>query len=169
MEDNMTQESLRTVLSTIFGVDQKYIVPLQDNWWNPQEMDPTIGTWVAYRIENADPKTIPLLENDDSLTGPKVVSFKRKRIMLQFVGTMAETLADSISAWLLRQDVLDAFDAASCQLFSTGLGKYDVSPFIQDGLNSVLAYNTRFDVLWVQKLQATQQIIKTAAIGGTVE
>ena len=46
----LNQTTLRGILAAILSVDQKYVVPKQGNWFNPQEANANIENWCAYQI-----------------------------------------------------------------------------------------------------------------------
>ena len=103
--------ALRRVLKTIFNVDDKYLVPVNEGFFMPtmDESDKT-GTWIGYRILEKMPRTRSNTP-DLSVELPIQVRFR-----LTFVGPEAEKLADGTMLWDSRKDVRDAFDAEGAQL-----------------------------------------------------
>lgn len=166
----LSQSSLRTILATIFSVDAKYIVPKQGNWFNPQDMLPTEEkplTWVAFRISKARPRMIPVLIED--IDGVRSVQVIISRVDLQIVGTRAEELAASVSHWLRRQDVKDAFATEDAELIAQDFSVTALD-FYQDGANNILSYNVRISVLWESVIEAPSggTYLKTADITGSI-
>jgi hypothetical protein len=166
----LTQENLRAALATIFDVDEDFIVPKQGTWWNAQDRDPTKGTWIAYLKTDGDPRVLPSWQpvprTDPIQPGPISQGWVRSKVDLQIVGTVAELLANSIVHWINRDDVMAIWNAIEVQMFAAGFGRYQVTPFIQAGVNTVLAYNVSFELLWSSSIQATQQVINSADITG---
>lgn len=162
----ITHTTLQTILSTIFKVNAKYIVPKQGNWWNPQDAD-SKGTFIAYIIRRTAPSALAYsqLGDDPALIPPETVvktgselstSLVISDIELQIVGPDAEELALSIQHWLNRSDIVALFDSYNAQLCASGLGEYTVSSFSQEGLNANLAYNTRFRVQWANLMNVIE-------------
>ncbi len=158
----VTQSNLRASLATIFGVDQRFIIPKQGNWWNPQTMDLTVGTWIAFLKRDGQPRVKPWFFGSISTT------YKISNIDMQIVGSNSEYLADSIAHWLLRDDVQAVFENLNAALLLDGLGKYTVSQFNQDGGNSVLAYNVSFRLQWASEIQTFQTIADEVTLSGEV-
>ena len=52
----LDSKSLRSVLKEIFGIEDKYLVPISTNWFLPT-VDPEdkVGTWIGYRIQSKKP------------------------------------------------------------------------------------------------------------------
>jgi hypothetical protein len=176
----MTQSSLRSTLETIFSADPIdspigiYVVPKQGNWFNPQDsiLNPDKPkTWIAFLMRDALPRSTsiylknPTDEEDPPLSMVPNISY----VELQFVGTMAEALAQSVQHWLHMPLVADTFGADNAQVMAQDLGKYNVSNFYQDGENTVLAYNTTVGIQWANVLASTQDQLISAEMGGTVE
>jgi hypothetical protein len=172
----LTNSSLRTILSNIFGVDEDYIVPKQGNWFNPQSMLPTAEkpkTWIAYKIVNNTPVTLPSYEDDTIEVEEEDVDInivkvtKIASIDLQFVGNNAESLANGVSMWIKRSDVQAQFETVNGKLMANNMDVV-TSDFYQDGFNSVLAYNVRIQIAWVHTMQAVQDKIETVLIEGGI-
>ena len=69
-------------------------------------------------------------------------------IELQFVGTNAETYANSIQFFPKRQDVLD--NLVDCEgVIMLDDFKVRTSDFMQQGLNTVFSYNVNFKIEWI--------------------
>lgn len=104
-------KSLRATLKEIFGVDDKYLVPISTNWFIPTT-DPNDkkGTWIGYRIINKKPY-IRAYQAGGVVTKDIKVTFR-----LSFVGRQAEQLADQILFWEDRTDVQEAFEKRRAQI-----------------------------------------------------
>ena len=149
----LNQTTLRGILATIFNVNEKYIVPKQGNWFNPQEANANIENWCAYQIRQNRPRTVPFYNVGSQTSGQittkvnAVAVLKIAEIDLQFVGPQSEALAESIAMWPFRTDVAAQFKTVQGAIMND---EYDAisSPFMQDGNNTVLAWNTTIRVLW---------------------
>ena len=149
----LNQTTLRGILAAIFNVDQKYIVPKQGNWFNPQEANANIENWCAYQIRQNRPRTVPFYNvgdqtiNNATTKVNSVAVLKIADIDLQFVGPKSEELANSIAAWPLRSDVKAQFQTVHGAILND---EYDAvsSIFSQDGNNTVMAWNTTVRVQW---------------------
>ena len=170
MQLNMA--TLRQMLVAVLGVDEKYIVPRQGNWFNPQAelpADQKPRTWCGYMIENDEPLDLPHYEPDADGSEPENYSVQHRNawIALQFVGPEAETTAQSVGHWLQRQDVQDQLDRFDARLYSDSR----VSPvaFAQQGANTVIAYTVRIRILWKSVIHADQQIVRQASFEGVID
>ena len=165
----ITQTTLRTILKTIFQVDEKYIVPKQGNWWNPQD-SLNSGTWIAYLIRNSSPTATAFMQTGTLPTGgigsELATSYTISDIELQIVGKDAEMIANSIQLWLTRPDIVDLFDSYHAQLCADGLGDWTASVFSQEGLNTNIAFNTRFRVQWANMINISGTKLDTVNITG---
>ena len=103
--------TLRSVLKTIFGIKDEYLVPISTNWFLPT-VDPEdkIGTWIGYRILSKNP-VVRAYQSGIMYVKPIKVNFR-----LSFVGRQAEELADQVLLWEDRKDVTEAFDAIGAQI-----------------------------------------------------
>ena len=162
----ITQTTLKTILTTAFGVDTKFIVPKQGNWWNPQDAL-NGGTFIAYIIRRTVPVALAYsqLGTDPVLIPPETIiktgsenstALVISDVELQIVGSDAEELALSIQHWLNRSDINALFDTYNAQLCADGLGDFTVSAFSQEGLNTTFAYNTRFRVQWANMMNVIE-------------
>lgn len=167
----ITQTTLRTILKTIFQVDEKYIVPKQGNWWNPQD-SLSSGTWIAYIVRNSSPTSTSFMQNGTAPVagvGSEIPTvYTLSDIELQIVGKDAEMLANSIQLWLTRPDIVDLFDTYHAQLCADGLGDWTTSTFTQEGLNSNVAFNTRFRVQWANMINISGTQLDTVNMTGTL-
>lgn len=102
---------LRGVLKEIYGVEDKYLVPISTNWFLPTT-DPQdkVHTWIGYRILSKKPYVRAAQRGRDIVKDIKV-SFR-----ITFVGPQAEELADQTLLWEDRQDVTEAFERINAQV-----------------------------------------------------
>lgn len=176
----MTQQNLRSILAEIYSVEDEdpvtnIIVPKQGNWWNPQDYIPNPDkptTWIAFLMRDGTPRSTPIYiqaDQSEEVTSPISMVPNVSWVELQFVGDKAEELAQSLQHWSRMSKVVGLFMAEGAQLMAQDLGKYTVSNFYQDGLNSVLAYNAVFGLQWGNNLASEQDQLLFANMGGTVE
>ena len=156
----MTQDTIGTILQTIFQLPTGFIVPKQGNWYNPQD-ETNSGTWLAYLIRNGKPSAYPSEQNNGDGTYQRFVPMIGD-LELQFVGPDAESLAQSCSLWMIRPDIHALFDADYAQLAYEDFGHYEVSNFTQSGLNGVLAYNVRGKIQWANMILVSSTLITVA-------
>lgn len=102
---------LRETLKEIFGIDDKYLVPISTNWFLPTT-DPSdkVNTWIGYRIISKKPYA-RAYQADSDMTKPVKVNFR-----ITFVGPKAEELADQVLLWEDRTDVQVAFEKHASQI-----------------------------------------------------
>ena len=165
----LNQTTLRGILAQILSVDPKYIVPKQGNWFNPQEANANIENWVAYQIRRNRPRTTPFYEVGSNLNQKvnSVAVQKIAEIDLQFVGPRSEELANSVAMWPLRSDVKAQFQTVQGAIMN---GEFDAvsSNFMQDGNNTVLAWNVSFRVLWYSILDTNQGAMPFLTLNGKI-
>jgi hypothetical protein len=160
----MINTEFRAFLVTIFGIPESRIVPLQGNWWNPQD-EKRVENWIGFRRGTATPKIKPFFREED----PSVSEcYCEVPVRLQIVGAQAEEMAQSVMHWPNRNDVLDALEDLGVQPILEGFGKYEVSDFFQDGGNTVLAYNVGFRLLEELQVETGQVEIVSADLGGAL-
>lgn len=163
----LNQTTLRGILATILSVDENHVVPKQGNWWNPQSKTANIETWVGYRIRNNKPRATPtyyeLEEGKNSLCVLKLAE-----IELQFVGKDSERIAQSVSAWAVREDVKEEFAKVHGSIMYEDFTATS-SDFYQDGRNTVIAWNIpNLKVLWYDCYETNQQKLNNISLGGNV-
>jgi len=154
------QSYVRSLLSLAFNIDQKYIVPKQGNWFNPQDVvgrNFSIDTWCAFLIKDSKPRTQPYYSASTDVTpiNSSVVQMI-SNVDVQLVGLYAEYGAQSMAHWAKRSDIQAFMLPSGMSILPDGLGSYTVTNFAQEGLNSVLAYNARFRVLWLSEIDTPQ-------------
>ena len=126
-------------------------------------------TWIGFLKMDSDPRVMAHYGTDPDgiMTFSRV--FTNSQCRLQVVGRQAEEWAETVKHWLQRGDVVAMLADMDAQLYADGLGRIEVSTFVQSGLNSVLAYNVFFKVEWASTIDvADQSLITGAEITGTV-
>ena len=104
-------EILRSTLKEIFGIDDKYLVPISMNWFIPTtDAEDKVHTWIGYRILSKRPY-VRAAQYGKDMTKPIKVDFR-----LTFVGPRAERLADQVLLWEDRTDVIQAFEKSLSQI-----------------------------------------------------
>lgn len=107
----INSDSLREILKDIYGVQDKYLVPLDTDTLVPTAYkDDTIGTWIGYRILR---KRRYVRADQDN--GAMCVEL-RLVFRLVFIGPEAEKLANQTLLWDNRADVVKAFGKYEAQL-----------------------------------------------------
>lgn len=162
---DLNQTTLRGILAQVLSVDQAYVVPKQGNWWNPQEQANSPDTWCAYVIRSNVPRTAPYFSSNGDTN--RVCVNKIAEIDLQFVGPQAEDMAQGVAIWHLRNDVARALATVQGSIMYTD-AETRSNVFYQDGANTVLAWNAKIKVNWIQVLNTTQQILQEVNIDGVV-
>ena len=163
----LNQTTLRGILATILSVNQKYVVPKQGNWWNPQAADANIANWCAYKIKSNQPRATPFYR-ELSAGVNSVCSLKLAIIELQFVGPDSEQLAQSVALWPLRGDVQAQLRTVHGSILQEDLTAFS-SDFYQDGSNTVVAWNVPgLKILWYDILDTSQNVLKTIETGGQI-
>ena len=107
----LDSKALRDTLKKIFNVEDKYLVPLNSDWFIPTT-DPNdkTGTWIGYRILNKKAYARAYQ------SGVYYVRPFKIRIRLSFVGPQAEHLADQTMFWEDRTDVQETFEKRQAQI-----------------------------------------------------
>ena len=102
---------LRKTLKQIYGIEDKYLVPISTNWFIPTtDPEDKVHTWIGYRILTKKPYIRAVQRGGDMVKDIKV-SFR-----LSFVGPQAEELADQTLMWEDRTDVTEAFEESFSQI-----------------------------------------------------
>lgn len=153
----LNQTTLRGILAAILSVNEKYVVPKQGNWFNPQEANPDIENWCAYQIRQNRPRTLPFYDAGTEGSSKKNAGavLKIADIDLQFVGPKSEQLANSVAFWSFRSDVQEQLAQVHGAILND---EYDAisSIFSQEGNNTVMAWNTSIRVQWYDILETNQ-------------
>lgn len=131
---------LRSILKEIYGVEDKYLVPISTNWFIPT-VDPEdhVGTWIGYRIISKKPY-VRAAQYGTDMTKPIRVQFR-----VTFVGPDAEKLADQVLLWEDRTDVQLAFEKHKTQINYTDRTSFTY-PIRNGGYND--------EMCWVVDLSA---------------
>ena len=169
----LNQTTLRGILAAVLSVDEKYIVPKQGNWWNPQSANANIENWCAYQIRRNRPRTVPFYEegsntvNNTTSAVNSVAVLKIADIDLQFVGPQSEEIANSVAMWPFRSDVKKEFQKVHGAIMND---EYDAisSAFYQEGANTVMAWNVTISVLWYSILDTNQGRMPQLTLQGNV-
>lgn len=126
--------TLRSILKEIYGIDDKYLVPISTNWFLPTtDPDDKVGTWIGYRIISKKPY-VRAYQGNTMMTKPVRVTFR-----LSFVGPQAEELADQVLLWEDRKDVTEAFEREQAQINYTDRVSFTY-PVRNGGYNDDLAW-----------------------------
>ena len=130
----LNAQILRATLKEIFGIDDKYLVPISTNWFLPTT-DPQdkVHTWIGYRIISKKPY-VRAAQYGKDMVKPVKVQFR-----LTFVGPDAEKLADQVLLWEDRTDVTRAFEATASQINYTDRTSFTY-PVRNGGYNDDLAW-----------------------------
>lgn len=130
----LNTKALRDTLKEIYGVEDKYLVPISTNWFLPTT-DPNdkVHTWIGYRILNKKPYVRAMQQGRD-MTKPIKVSFR-----LTFVGPQAEEFADQTLLWEDRTDVINAFERTESQINYTDRTAFTY-PVRNGGYNDDMAW-----------------------------
>lgn len=131
--------ALKQALLDIYGIPEKYIVPLDAGWYVPT-YDPKekVGTWIGYRILSVKPNVRA------GYTGVSYEKSVKIRFRLSFIGQQAEKLALQTLLFDERKDVIKAFEKSSTQLnyISRDIMTYPVK---EGGLNDSLCWFVDID------------------------
>jgi hypothetical protein len=126
--------TLRKALKDIYGIEDKYLVPLDSGWYVPT-YDPNdkVGTWIGYRILSIKPNVRA------GYQGTAYSKSIKCRFRLSFVGKQAEDLALQTLLFDERTDVVKAFEECQTQLnyISREILTY---PIREGGLNDSLCW-----------------------------
>lgn len=127
-------EILRNILKDIYGVEDKFLVPISTNWFVPT-VDPNekIGTFIGYRVISKEP-LIRAYQKDVHMVKSVRVSFR-----LTFVGPRAEQFADQTLLWDERTDVIKAFEKYKAQINYKSRTSFSY-PVRNGGFNDSLAW-----------------------------
>lgn len=107
----LNSKTLRVALKTIFGVEDKYLVPLDQGWYVPTyDQTDKVGTWIGYRIMDKKPNIRTYQE------GSKFIRSIKVNFRISFIGPQAEELCDQTILWDDRDDVQKAFAGCDAQI-----------------------------------------------------
>ena len=107
----LNAQILRDTLKEIFGIDDKYLVPISTNWFLPTtDPEDKVHTWIGYRIINKKPY-VRAFRGGTTISKPLKVAFR-----ITFVGPQAEELAAQLLLWEDRTDVTEEFEKSQTQI-----------------------------------------------------
>lgn len=130
----LNSKSLRDILKEIYGIEDKYLVPISTNWFIPTvNPEDKVGTWIGYRILSKKPYT-RAYQGGLFYSVPLKVNFR-----LSFVGPQAEELADQTMFWENRTDVVKAFEKVQAQINYTDRTSFTY-PIRNGGFNDSLSW-----------------------------
>lgn len=160
----LNQTTIRGILATILSVDEKYVVPKQGNWWNPQEIG-TPATWCSYLIRSNRAITAPYYTEINGIN--YAMTEKIATIDLQFVGEQAEAVAQSVALWTIRDDVETALASVQGSIMYTDTDAVS-SNFYQSGNNNIVAWNVTIKILWIYGVETGQGLLPDMNLSGVV-
>lgn len=130
----LNASSLRSVLKDIYGVEDKYLVPISTNWFIPTtDPEDKIGDWIGYRIISKKP-VLRAYQSGRNMVKSIKVSFR-----ITFVGPHAEDLADQVLLWEDRTDVTEAFAKQQAEVNYTDRTSFTY-PVRNGGFNDSMAW-----------------------------
>lgn len=135
----LDSNALRQALKDIYGVADKYIVPMDSGWYVPTyDKNEKVGTWIGYRILEVKPNVRA------GYTGAGYSKSVKIKFRLSFIGKQAEQLALQTLLFDEREDVVKAFEKSQTQLnyVSREILTY---PVREGGLNDSLVWFTDID------------------------
>lgn len=143
--------TLRATLKEIFGIEDKYLVPISTNWFLPTtDPEDKVHTWIGYRILSKKPYVRAYQGGTD------MVKLIKVNFRLTFVGPQAEELADQTLLWENRTDVITAFERNQSQI-----NYVDRTAFTYPVRNG--GYND--DMAWIVDMSAqTSYIVDTKQV-----
>lgn len=135
----LDSNALRAALKEIYGIEDKYLVPLDSHWYVPTyDKNERVGTWIGYRILEVKPNVRA------GYTGVSYEKSVKLRFRLSFIGKQAEELALQTLLFDDRIDVQKIFAQSYTQLnyISREIMTYPVK---EGGLNTNLCWFTDID------------------------
>lgn len=127
----------------LFGKDDEttraLVVPRQGNLLNPSQAT-EIDAWFSYYC----PAMTRTMANRQF--GPTHVATVQATLELQCVGRNAEAMIQNTLFWEDRVDIVNILAEYGVQLKHSARQVISY-PYFQDGLNTVLAYQTKFDLV----------------------
>lgn len=130
----LNASSLRSILKDIYGVEDKYLVPISTNWFIPTtDPEDKIGDWIGYRIISKKP-VLRAYQSGRNMVKSIKVSFR-----ITFVGPHAEDLADQVLLWEDRTDVTEAFAKQQAEVNYTDRASFTY-PVRNGGFNDSMAW-----------------------------
>lgn len=155
---------LRDVLKSIYGVEDRYLVPLDEGWYVPTfNKDDKVGTWIGYRLLSKVPNLRSYMASD-AWTRSLKVTFR-----VSFVGPQAEELADQTLLWENRKDVREAFEATQTQIDYNKRTQFSY-PVKNGGLNDNICWCVDFaaHTFYSQEVQHEKWNLQGVKLGGNI-
>lgn len=165
--ENLNMSNLRdTLCDILFGDDtmKKYIVPLQGNWYNPNQKD-NAGTWIGYVIDNIKTSESIVPDSED---GNRYLRDCQTEIHLAFIGNEAEELAQSVLFWNSRADVASLLDKRYKGVMNNKELLLYSALYEQEGLSNTLCWCVDITLRHNLLLTATSPILKYADLTGSL-
>ena len=167
--ENINMTNLREVLCKIFfgaqwETKQKYVVPLQGNWYNPSQAN-KLDNWIGYVINTCKTDVSVVNKAPD---GRRYYRNVQTEIHLSFIGHDAESLAQSVLFWIARADVQSLFDKKYKGVMNNKEVEIYTSLYMQEGLNSALCWNVDFSLQHNIMLDSESPILTKADISGNI-
>lgn len=134
----LNSDTLRSTLKSIFGIEDKYLVPLDSGWYVPTyDRTDKVGTWIGYRIMSKKPNVRTFTGHNG--TEPTKLKSIKVTFRLSFIGPQAETLCDQTIMWDDRKDVQKTFEQIDTQLNYINRQVFSY-PVKEGGLNDNLCW-----------------------------
>lgn len=147
----LNTDILRSIIKEIYGVDDKYIVPIATNWFLPTvDKDDKVGTWIGYRILNKEPYARAWQ------SGLFMVKPLKMKFRLSFTGPQAEELANQTLLWEDRYDVTVAFERHQIQVNYTTRQLFSY-PVRNSGFNDEMCWVVDFDAQTTYEVDTKQK------------
>ena len=135
----INSKTLRQTLKDIYGIEDKYLVPMDNGWYVPTyDKNDKVGTWIGYRILSIKPNLRA------GYAGTSYSKSIKCRFRLSFIGKQAEELALQTLLFDDRLDVVEAFEKCQTQLNYTSR-ELLTYPIREGGLNDSLCWFVDFD------------------------
>lgn len=107
----LNMETLKASLLEIYGIPEKYLVPLCEGWFVPTtDPEDKTGSWIGYKISEIVPYARAYADGR-IFTKPVRIKFR-----LAFIGRQAEELAYATEVWEDRSDTVAVFEKYRAQL-----------------------------------------------------
>lgn len=160
----LNTKTLRAALKEIFGITDKYLVPLDEGWYVPTyDKNDKTGTWIGYRVMSKK-SNIRTMQNGTKFARSVKVTFR-----VSFIGPQAEELCDQTIIWDDRDDVQKAFGASQTQLNYNDRQTFSY-PVKNGGLNDNLCWCVDFTAQSFYVVQANWPLwkLKNVDLGGKI-
>ncbi len=165
----LNSSTLRQALKEIFGIEDKYLVPLDEGWYVPTyDKEDKVGTWAGYRVMSKVPNVRTFTGRNDE--GPTKIKSIKVSFRLSFIGPQAEDLAEQLLLWDDRKDVQTAFEKYCVAQINYNKRQQFSYPVKQGGLNDNLCWVTDFETHSFIEVSAGYKPwnLKGATLGGNI-